>query len=141
MDMPRHNHRHPPRPRSLHHNSLPGPSQRPHYIIQGHLVRPKVRVEQAMPELSKVENTTLLLVNGLQFLFSFWTAFGRYARPTSSKSLLTYICKQTMRQYPCHFEYNEFLLQLVAEQSYACRFGTFLANNRREQQVHTICVS
>eukprot|EP00026_Physarum_polycephalum_P001559 Phypoly_transcript_01561.p1 GENE.Phypoly_transcript_01561~~Phypoly_transcript_01561.p1 ORF type:complete len:816 (+),score=145.17 Phypoly_transcript_01561:105-2552(+) len=45
---------------------------------------------------------------------------------------------QITRQFPCSFEFNDSFLQFIADQSYSCRFGTFLANNRREQQ--TMCL-
>ena len=39
---------------------------------------------------------------------------------------------QLTRQCPTAFEFNEEFLVMVMDELYACRFGTFLANNERE---------
>ena len=45
---------------------------------------------------------------------------------------------QIMRQFPCSFEFNEKLLVLLFDESYSCRFGTFLYNNEKDRMMHGV---
>jgi len=41
---------------------------------------------------------------------------------------------QILQQFPCAAEFNEKLLFFLAEQSYSCRFGTFLRNTAQQRK-------
>jgi len=61
------------------------------------------------------------------------------ARPSSSDRSPIFLqfldcVHQICRQYPCSFEFNEYLLVFLADESYTCRFGTFLLNSEKERQ-------
>src|SRR4051812_45444888 len=40
---------------------------------------------------------------------------------------------QLIRQYPCHFEFNEDFLIEILDHLYSCKFGTFLLNCEKER--------
>lgn len=42
---------------------------------------------------------------------------------------------QTLRQFPCSFEFNESLLLFVLDNVFGCQFGSFLCNNDRERRL------
>lgn len=41
---------------------------------------------------------------------------------------------QVMRQFPCHFQFNEAFLVKLVQHTYSCLFGTFLFNTSRERE-------
>jgi myotubularin-related protein 1/2 len=41
---------------------------------------------------------------------------------------------QLMSQYPCEFEFTERLLLTIADELFACRFGTFLFDNEQQRE-------